>query len=165
MYKLCNYSYISNRKEVERIDENGEKIPKIICYILQFIDSARIMASSLSDLVNNLSEGINRIKCKFGRDDKKCETCRIKYMFCDCFRQYRNFKDDLIEYKCLCCNKNYQHKFDEKLEERFLNTYKFSNHDTNKTSLPEKEEFHIHLNMEDITAADYSHAKRVCKDF
>ena len=24
-------------------------------------------------------------------------------------------KDDLIEYKCLCCNKNYQHKFDEKL--------------------------------------------------
>ena len=165
MCKLCNYSYSSNRKEVERIDENGEKIPKIICYILQFIDSARIMASSLSDLVNNLSEGINRIKCKFGRDDKKCETCRIKYMFCDCFRQYRNFKDDLIEYKCLCCNKNYQHKFDEKLEERFLNTYKFSNHDTNKTPLPEKEEFCIHLNMEDITAADYSHAKRVCKDF
>ena len=22
----------------------------------------------------------------------------------------------LIEYKCLCCNKNYQHKFDEKLK-------------------------------------------------
>ena len=28
--------------------------------------------------------------------------------------KYTSFKDDLIEYKCLCCNKNYQHKFDEK---------------------------------------------------
>ena len=43
--------------------------------------------------------------------------------YCDCFLEYKNFKDDLIEYKCLCCNKNYQHKFDEKLKERFFNTY------------------------------------------
>ena len=28
------------------------------------------MASSLSNLVNNLSEGIPRIKCKFEHDDK-----------------------------------------------------------------------------------------------
>ena len=35
----------------------------------------------------------------------------------------------------------------------------------NKTSLPEKEDFYSHLNMEDITDADYAHAKRVCKDF
>ena len=27
--------------------------------------------------------------------------------------------------KCLCLNKNYQQKFDEKLKERFLNTYKY----------------------------------------
>ena len=53
-------------KEVTRIDKNGEEITKNICYILQFIDSARFMASSLSNLVNNLSEGIHRIKCKFG---------------------------------------------------------------------------------------------------
>ena len=33
---------------------------------------------------------------------------------------------------CLCFNKNYQQKFDEKLQEQFLNTYKFSNHDNNK---------------------------------
>ena len=32
------------------------------------------MVSSLSNLVNNLSEGIHRIKCKFEQDDKKCET-------------------------------------------------------------------------------------------
>ena len=36
--------------------------------------------------------------------------------------QYINFKDDLIEYKRLCSNKNYQHKFDEKLREQFYNT-------------------------------------------
>ena len=29
------------------------------------------MASSLSDLVNNLFEGIHRINCNFGHNDKK----------------------------------------------------------------------------------------------
>ena len=43
------------------------------------------MASSLSNLINNLSEGIHRIKCKFGHDDKKCKTYGIKYKYCDCF--------------------------------------------------------------------------------
>ena len=35
----------------------------------------------------------------------------------------------------------------------------------NGTWLPEKGDFYSHLNMEDITDADYVHAKRVCKDF
>ena len=88
----------------------------------------------------------------------------------------------------MCCNKNYKCKFDKKLKEQFFNTYKFSDHDFNKfilllqkgvslyeymddwekfneTSLPEKEDFYSHLNMEDITDADYSHAKKVYKDF
>ena len=30
--------------------------------------------------------------------------------------------------------------------------------------LPEKEDFYSHLNMENITDADYAHAKRVSKD-
>ena len=51
-------------KEVTRIDKNGKEITKNIPYILQFRDNARFMASSLSDLVNNLSEGIHRIKFK-----------------------------------------------------------------------------------------------------
>ena len=73
-------------------------------------------------------------------------------------------EDDLIECKCLCCNKNYQHKFNEKLKERSFNTYRFSNHDNkfillmqkgvypyeymddckkfNETSLPKKEDFY-----------------------
>ena len=93
-----------------------------------------------------------------------------------------------MEPKYLCCNIYYQQKFDETLKERFCNTYKFSNRDNNKitlflqkgfytyeymddwekfneTSLPEKEDFYSHLNMEDIIAADYVQAKRVCKDF
>ena len=38
-------------------------------------------------------------------DDKKCEICRIEYKHWYCFLE--NFKDDLIEYKYLCCNKIY----------------------------------------------------------
>ena len=34
-----------------------------------------------------------------------------------------------------------------------------------ETSLPEKEDFYSHLNMEDINDANYAHAERVCKDF
>ena len=34
-----------------------------------------------------------------------------------------------------------------------------------ETSLPEKVNFYSHLTMEDITYADYVHAKGVCKDF
>ena len=92
----------------------------------------------------------------------------------------------MIKNKCLFCNKDYSSKFDEDLKKIFKNIFKFSNNDTNKfilllgkgvyhyeysnewekfseTSLPEKEE--CNLNMEDITDADYIHAKRVCKDF
>ena len=45
-------------KEVTRINKSREEIAKSIPYILQFIDSARFVASSLSNLVNNLSKGI-----------------------------------------------------------------------------------------------------------
>ena len=123
------------------------------------------------------------MKCKYGHNDKKCRTCGIKDKYCDCFLKYTNFKDDLTEYNCLCCNKHYQQKFGEKLKQRCFNEYKFSNHVNNKffllllkgvylddwekfneTPLPDKEDFHSHLNLEDITDADYTHPKRVCKD-
>ena len=74
------------------------------------------------------------------------------------------------------------------MKKKFVNTYKFANQDINKfifllqksvcpykyiddwekfneTSLPEKEGFYSHLNMKDISDADYKHGKRVCKDF
>ena len=49
-------------KEIARFDKNGEQITKNISYVLQFIDSARFMASSSSNLIINLSEGLHRIK-------------------------------------------------------------------------------------------------------
>ena len=55
-------------EEVTKNDKNGDEITKSISYILQFIDSERFMASSLSTFVNNLSEGIDKIKCKYGRN-------------------------------------------------------------------------------------------------
>ena len=82
------------------------------------------------------------------------------------------------------CNKNYQYKFDEKLKERFFNTYKFSSYDNNKLILLLRKGFYPYeymydwknlmkqyylkkkiFTMEDITDADYVHTKRVCKDF
>ena len=57
--------------EVTGIDKNGEEITKNECYILQFIDRAGFMTTTLSNLVNNLSEGFHRIKCKLRHGDKK----------------------------------------------------------------------------------------------
>ena len=50
------------------------------------------MTSSLSNPVNNVAERIHQIKYKYKHDDKKCETCRIKYKFFDCFLEYKNLK-------------------------------------------------------------------------
>ena len=67
------------------------------------------MENLLSNLFDDLAEGIHRIKYKNGNDNKKFETCGIKYQDCDSCLEYINVKDDLIEYKCLCCNINYQY--------------------------------------------------------
>ena len=66
-------------------------------YKLQFTDTTSFTAKSLSNLVNNLPEGIHGIKCKYRHEYKKCETCEIKYKYCACFLEYTNFKDNLIE--------------------------------------------------------------------
>ena len=111
---------------------------------------------------------------------------RTKYKDCECFLEYINVKDNLIEYKCLCYNKNFQKSFDFFARWK---QYRFHNHDINilmslllqkgiysykymddrerfnEPLLPEKEDFYSHLNMEDISDADYTYAKRVCKDF
>ena len=79
------------------------------------IDSARCMASSWSYLVDNLTEGIHK----------------IKFEDCDCFLEYESVKENLIKYKCLSCNKDYSNKLDEKLKKLFKNTFKVSDNDTN----------------------------------
>ena len=71
------------------------------------------MASSSLDLVDNLANGIHKIKCKYRHDNKKCEKCEIKFKDCECYLEYANVKDDLSIYKCLCCNRNYQKRFDK----------------------------------------------------
>ena len=73
--------------------------------------------------------------------------------------------------------------FNEKLKQRFFNTCTFSNHENNtfifllqkdvylfeymddwekfsETSLPVKQDFYSHLNMEVIADPDYAHAKK-----
>ena len=86
---------------------------------MQYIDSSRFITSALSSIVNNPSEGIHKVKCRFGYNDKKYETCGITYEVCY-YKKQTNFKDDLIECKFLFRNKNYQQMFDEELKERFL---------------------------------------------
>ena len=90
--------------------------------MLKFINSARFIASSLSNFVNYFSEGIHRIKYKFGHDDKKCEKFGVKYTYYHCFLELINLKDELIKHKRFFYNKNYEHKFDKKLKEPFFNT-------------------------------------------
>ena len=69
------------------------------------------MTSSLSNLVDNCAEGIRKIKCKGS----------------NCFFEFGSANNNLINYKCLSCNKNYSEKIDQNLKNRFKNTFKFSN--------------------------------------
>ena len=73
------------------------------------------MATSLSNLVDNLTEGIQKIKCKYRHY----------------FLEYESVKDNSIKYKCLSCNKNCSNKIDTELKKNFKNTFKFSNNDIN----------------------------------
>ena len=52
-------------KEITKIDKEGNESVATISYKLKFIDSARFMATSLSNLVDNLKEGIHKVKCKY----------------------------------------------------------------------------------------------------
>ena len=49
--------------------------------VVKLIDSARFMVTSLSNLVNNLAEGIQKFKCKD----------------CYCFLECESIKDNLIK--------------------------------------------------------------------
>ena len=74
------------------------------------------MASSISNLFDNLAEGIHKIKCKDW----------------DCFLEYESVKGKLIKYTCLSCDKDYSNKVDEESKKGFENIFKFSNNDINK---------------------------------
>ena len=61
-------------------------------YTLQFIDGARFMASSLSNLVNNFSEGIHRIKCKFGDEEKNVKLVELNISIATVFLNIKTLK-------------------------------------------------------------------------
>ena len=114
--KVKNFSF-PIEKEVTNIDKDGNDITVVtVSYKIKFIDSARFMAISLSNLADNLTEGIHKIKCKD----------------CDYFLEYKGFNDNLMKYKSLSYNKDYSNKIYEKLKERLKNTFNFSNNGINK---------------------------------
>ena len=47
-------------KEIRNIDKYGNESVVTLSYKIKFIDSARFMATSLSNLVDNLTEGLNK---------------------------------------------------------------------------------------------------------
>ena len=131
------------------------------------------MSSSLSKLVDNLSEGIH---------NNKCFDCKsnLDYM--------RITKNKKLLLKCFNCSIYYKKKFNNDLIKKFKNTYSFCDNDLNKfvlllrkglypyeyidswerfseISLPSKEDFYRNLNMEDISDIDYRHANNVFNGF
>ena len=86
-------------KKATKNDKDGEEITKNISYEIKLIDVAKFMESLLSNLYNNLAEGIHKIK------RQNSNTCRIKYKDCYCCLEYTSFNDNLIEYKRFSCNK------------------------------------------------------------
>ena len=61
--KLQNIS-VSIENEVTKIDKDRNESVVTISYEMKLIDSARFIASLLSNLVNNLAKVIRKIKCK-----------------------------------------------------------------------------------------------------
>ena len=74
------------------------------------------MSSSLSILVENLSEGIHSDKCT------DCKSC-FDYMM---------FQDDQLIFRCFECKKNYKEDFNKELIKRLANIYEFCNEYINK---------------------------------
>ena len=71
----------------------------------------RFMSTSLSNLVDNLSEGLH---------SDKCTDCKLLFDF-------MSIKDNQLIFKCFGCKKNYKKDFNKELIQRFANIYKFCN--------------------------------------
>ena len=88
-----------------------------INYKIKFIDSCRFTSSSLSKLVDNLSEGIH---------NNKCFDCKSNL---DYVRFTINKK---LLLKGFNCNIYYKNNFNNDLIKKFKNTYSFCDNDLNK---------------------------------
>ena len=63
-YKKVQKYLRSNRKRTTEVDKDGNESVVAVSYKMKFIDSGRYMATPLSNLLDNLTEGILEIKCK-----------------------------------------------------------------------------------------------------
>ena len=63
-YKKVQKYFRSNRKRITEVDKDGNESVVAVSYKMKFIDSGRYMATPLSNLLDNLTEGILEIKCK-----------------------------------------------------------------------------------------------------
>ena len=152
-----------------------------ITYKIKFIDSFRFMSSSLTKLVDNLSQGIH---------NNKCADCKSNL-------DYIKTENEKLIIECYNCKQRYKKKFNKELIKRFASTYEFCNNNTTRSSsserinkfvlllrkgvypyeyadtwerfseisLPSKEDFYSNLIMEDISDIGYRHANNVFKVF
>ena len=97
-----------------------------ITYKIKFIDSYRFMSSSLSKLVDNLSEGIHNNKCL------DCNSCLDYVRITMAKPSSLEHKNEKLLLKCFNCNSYYKKKFNKELIKKFKNTYSFCNNDLNK---------------------------------
>ena len=115
-YRKISYFFSSNQKRISKINiDRTDKITKI-SYKIKFIDRCRFMSSSLSSLVDNLSEGLYSDKCT------DCKSC-LDYMIT---------KDEQLIFRCFECKKNCKKEFNKELIKRFANIYEFCYEDINK---------------------------------
>ena len=84
------------------------------------------MSTSLSNLVNNLSESLRNNRCI------DCKSCL----------DYMRTKNEYLTFKCSSCKKNYEKDFNKELIKRFTNTYRFCNKDLNKFILLLRKDVH-----------------------
>ena len=72
-------------------------------YKLEFIKSFRFMSTSLSNLLDHLSEGLYSDRCT------NCKSC-LGYM---------SVKDDQLVFRCFECKNSYKKDFNKELIKRF----------------------------------------------
>ena len=167
-YRKIYYFFSTNQKKLDN--------DNTITYKLKFIDSFRFMSTSLSSLVDNLSE-IHKKECKVCQERRKIKSVG----------NFIGLKNNKFNFECKECKKGSLKPINQ-LIKKFPNVYQFCNGDTNKfvllprkgvypykymdswerfdeTLLPDKKAFYSELYLEDIIDKDYTHAQKFFEKF